>query len=269
MTASGERSGTQADSGVRVLVTSGFGVTVLDVAGDSVERYALVEDCTALDVTRVGSRVAVATPDDVLVGDGSEFEESGFGPAVAVGGDPLLAADPSGNLSRLGVEWESIGSLDTNVTAIDGDLVGTEDGVFRVVDGDVEHVGLSDVTDVAAGGIPHAATEDGLYKLGAGWMRVLEGSFTLVAAASESEETLRRAHAATAEELFQFDGEDWTRWHIPVDSPVAGIDYGESVYAVFEEGTMITVADGEWRTRSLGLRDVTGLLVMAGQEDRS
>lgn len=271
MTPAAEQFQDETRPAFRVYVGSGFGVTVLEVAGDQVGGYALAHDCTAVDVAHAGDDVvAVATPETVLVGDHEAFEPTGFGAAVAVGGDPLLAASPDGEIGRLTDEgWDPVGTVPATVHAIDGDLLATDDGVFRVTEGGIEYVGLEDARDVSTVGIPHAATETGLYKLGAGWMTELEGAFTLVEGDPQSATggVLKRAHAATAEQLFVYDGTEWGPWHIPVDAPVAGIGYGEAVYAVSEDGTFIAAADGEWRTRHLGLRDVTGLVVRPMEEN--
>lgn len=271
MTLADERVEDESRRAFRIFVTSGYGVTALDVAGDRVDGYALVHDCTGLDVAAAGDNVAVATSTDVLLGDEDGFEPTGFGPAVAVGGDPLVAAGPDGKIARLRSDWEPIGRVDSDVAAIDGDLLATADGVFRLVDDEIDHVGLENATDVATAGTPHAATTDGLYKLGAGWMPVQDGSFSLVAtdARTAAPGTLRRAHAATADRLFVFDGEEWQPWHIPVDAPIAGIDYGEMVYAVSVDGTFLAVEDDAWRTRALGLSDVTGLVVLEPGEENA
>lgn len=200
-------------------------------------------------------------------GDEDAFVGTGFGSAVAVGGEPLLAASPGGNISRfVDGEWDPVGTLSAEVNAIDGDLIATDDGVFRVTEGGIQHVGLERAADVSTAGIPHAATERGLFKLGAGWMAVEEGTFTLVEAddATADAGVLRRAHAATPDRLYVFDGESWGPWHIPVGAPIAGIGYDEAVFAVSEDGTLITALGGEWQTRHLGLSGVSGIVVRSG-----
>lgn len=252
-------------SAVRAFVASKHGITRIEVVDGEVRGYALVHECTARDLAATADgRIVVGTQTDVLFGDGQEFEGSGFGSAVAVGGDPVLAASPNGDIAgRIDGAWQPIGSLPASVTAIDGDLVATEDGVFRVTDGGIQHVGLDQAADVSTAGVPYAATASGLFKLGAGWMSALEGEFHLVTADPRTAEpgVVRRAHAATPEQLFVYDGDEWGPWHIPVDSPVVGIGYDQAVFALSEDGTLISARDGEWRTRSLGLSGITGLLV--------
>ncbi len=200
-------------------------------------------------------------------GAANGFVETGFGSAVAVGGDPLLAASPSGDIAELiDGEWHPVGTLSTSVNAIDGDLIATGEGVFRVTEGGIQHVGLERARDISTAGVPHAATQRGLFKLGAGWMAVAEGTFTLVEGDVTTADAgvLRRAHAATPDQLFVFDGDSWGPWHIPVDAPVTGIGYDDAVFAVSEDGTLITATGGEWQTRHLGLSGVSGLVVRSG-----
>ncbi|WP_455565425.1 HVO_0234 family beta-propeller protein, partial [Natronobacterium gregoryi] len=168
-------------------------------------------------------------------------------------------------LESKGKDEDRTGTIE-EVRAIDGDFVGTDDGVYRVHgDDDLEHAGLSDVRDVAAVGVPLAATDDGLYKLGNGWMELSEGRFDVVAADPRSNPgSLSRAHAVSSDgSVYEYaDGE----WHED-ETRSAGADrivavgYGEQVYAVTETGTVEVAGDGEWRGRSIGVRNVTGLAV--------
>lgn len=268
----------QADGGAavpgaafRAYVASKHGITLVEVEDDEVTGYQLLHECTATDVAETADgRVAVATPKAVLLGDTDGFEATGFGSAVAIGGDPLLAASAKGHVAEYGDgEWERIGTLPGDVNAIDGDLLATGEGVFRVTDGGIQHVGLTRANDVSTPGVPHAATEAGLYKLGAGWMDAADGAFTLVSADPGSAEPgiLGRAHAATREQLFVYDGDSWGPWHIPVGADIVGIGYADAVYALSEDGTLVTAKGEEWRTRSLGISGVTGLVVQAMEEN--
>lgn len=255
----------------RAFVASRLGITVVEVADGEVVGYALVHDGTVNDVAETpDGSIAIATPNGVRIGDEEEFENTGFASVVAVGGDPLLAADAKGRVAtRSDDGWDVIGSLPGEVNAIDGDLLATDEGVYQLSEDRLKHVGLEGAADVSAVGVPHAATQDGLYKLGAGWMHVAEGSFTLVCGDPTTAEPgiLRRAHAVTPEQLFVYDGEDWGPWHIPVAEPITGMGYADAVYAVSADGTLITAKGGEWRTRSLGISGVTGLVVQPMEEN--
>ncbi|ELZ03004.1 hypothetical protein C482_05086 [Natrialba chahannaoensis JCM 10990] len=258
----------------------------------------------------------------------SEFSltDTGFGPATAVGvtESTVLAAGPDGAVGFLEYErddgrndwrdsdWEelefersgseALANEPTTVRAIDGDLLATDAGVYRFRETDservLEHAGLTDVVDVSAAAVPLAATADGLYRLGNGWMKVVEGTFETVTADPQAAPgRLSRAHAvgqteagsnATGTEthepdLYAFGDGNWERVSVEkVSDPIVDVGYGprvtpaqeaatalESVYAVTESGTILVSATeaGEsttpdaWRQRSVGVTDVTGLVV--------
>ncbi len=270
---------------ITAYVASAMGVVRVRIAGDTVGEFGLCERCDARDVAASSDAIAVATAEDVrileleeestsdregdapVVADDESFVETGFGPAVAVGFDDgdVLAAGPDGRVAcrTAGAdEWTSLtADLESTVRAIDGDLVGTDDGVYRVSDDGLAHAGLSDVRDVSAAGVPLAATADGLYKLGNGWMQLLAGTFETVAADPRSERSeLVRAHAVAADGVYEFVADEW---HAIDGSSehIVGVGYGETTYAVTDAGTFLAWRDGEWRTRALGVRDVTGLAV--------
>ncbi len=277
----GDRSGA-----IDAYVASSVGVVRVQIAGGTVGEFGLCDRRHAHDIaaTRTGSdgAVAIATDDDVCIhaprsspetgaADDESFVETGFGAAVAVGydGETLLAAGPDGRVGRhAGDGWETLESdaIET-VTAIDGDLVGTDRGVYRVHGDSLDHAGLTAVRDVSAAGIPLAATADGLYKLGNGWMDCLEGSFDVVAAEPHTDRgTVDPAHAATGGTIYAHDPANG-EWDV-VDEwseSVAGIEYGERMYAVSEQGTFRAATDrdepGMWRSQPIGLTDVTGIAI--------
>lgn len=256
-------------------VGTGQGLAAVELSGDQIGRFGLAYRASVADVATADDRVYVATGDAVLAGEEvGEFTDLGFGGAVALSvADALLAADERGYVSRYrDGEWTTVGSAEA-VRAIDGDLVAASDGVYRVDDDGLDPVGLGDARDIAAGGLPLAATDDGLYRLGNGWQSERDGAFTVVAADG------RTAHAATADDLYVYgpvdgsrngDGErNWRTASLPVEEPVADVAYGECPYVVTTEGDFLVDADpetapdgaGGWRARSLGLADVTALAV--------
>ncbi|MDQ2050175.1 hypothetical protein RBH26_06720 [Natronolimnohabitans sp. A-GB9] len=271
-------------------VSSSIGVVRVRVADDTVGEFGLCDRCTARDIASTDGAVAVATDEDVRLIErtdptGNEgvtdatVSDAGFGPAVAVGADDtgLIAAGPDGEVARLpttsvsdatDAEWTPLETDDVaTVRAIDGDLVGTDAGVYRVHDGGLDHAGLTDVHDVSAAGVPLAGTEDGLYKLGNGWMEVLEGEFETVAADPQSEPgRLARANAVSGETIYAYDPDDesWMAYDHSTD-PIVGVGYGRTVYAVTERGTFLSATPeddtGSWRSRTLGVGDVTGLAI--------
>lgn len=250
-----------------VFVATSLGVALVSVSNDRIGQFNLAHRCAARDIAADGDRLLVATDGDVLVAgepDGGTYEPTGFGPAVAVGSvdGSAVAAGPEGDVARrVDGEWVPLGTV-PDVRAIDGSLLAAADGVYRLGDG-IEHVGLDDAVDVSATGSPLAATADGCYRLGPGWTRDLDGSFTLVCSDGE------RAHAATAGTLYERVDDEWAERSIPVDESLAGVGYTHEggLVAVTVEGRClvdpVAAKDGAvgWRSRSLGLPDVTALAV--------
>ncbi|WP_255193739.1 HVO_0234 family beta-propeller protein [Natronobeatus ordinarius] len=270
----------ERDGATAVYVASATGLCRVRVSDDAVGAFGLVERCASRDVAARAGELAVATDEDVLVTErpaapnGVEtdvaLEETGFGPAVAVGydDDVLVAAAPDGRVARWEAdEWvflERRSSAD--VRAIDGDLVATADGVVRHWGGSLEPAGLSAVRDVSVAGVPLAATDDGLYKLGNGWMRERSGPFDVVAADPRSSPgELERAHAAAGNTLYEHDDGEWLECE-RADAAIVGVGYGETIYAVTEDGTFLAVGDAGWRSHSLGVVDASGLSVSRARE---
>lgn len=257
---------------VDAYVAADLGVAVARVSQDKIGEFSLVERCTARDVAATERGVAAATTEDVLLTNGDGFEETGFGPAVAVtdyAGD-VLAASEDGRLGRYTGEWTEVGSVDGEVRALDADLVAASDGVHRVTDDGLSAVGLDDVRDVAAAGVPLAATSDGLYRLGAGWMHAADGAFEVAVSdpVTASASGLGRAHAATADDLYEHaageDADAWQARDLPVGDSVADVAYATDGVIVLTEGGALAVDVGDgFRHRSLGLRDAAALAVVA------
>jgi hypothetical protein len=282
-----------------VFAATGRGVAVVETSGESVGRFHLARECTARDVAGADGRVAVATAEDVLVAavddDGVDgWVETGFGPAVAVGFDAgdLLAASPDGELGRVvdvaedPCDWFAVADVDGAVRAIDGPLVGASDGVYRFSPDGISDVGLDGVRDVSAAGVPLAATDDGLFRLGNGWLRELDGRVDVVAGtdrpAADADppgegETLARGYAAGGDQLYQYRGDDdpetpaddevvdpavaarnWRERSTPV-GPVVALAHGERTYAMTADGTVLLDCGDEWARRVLGLPDPAGM----------
>lgn len=267
-----------------VFVATSAGVVAVSVSDDLVGGFGIAHRCRARDVAVGGGTLAVATDEDVFRadltalgsgGDGAgganalDFEAAEFGPAAAVGFDDgrLLAGDDDGRVARLGEgddAWTDIGDVGA-VRAVDGPLVAAADGVHRVEERGLTHVGLDDARDVV-GSEPLAATGTGLYKLGNGWMDVLNGEFE-VASARDG-----RAHAVSDGDLYARgggddgtggDGDEWAPEPLPVAEEVAAVTHGSTAtYAVTDAGTfLVRLPDGEWRHQILGLRGVAAAAV--------
>ena len=235
-----------------LFVASDIGLTRVAVAGERVGEIELRDRRPAHDLAYDGE-LAVATDEDVLIGD--SLAETGFGPATAVGfRDGLVAAAPDGQVARrIDDEWHDVGTVET-VHAIDGDLLATDGGVYRLTDDGLSHAGLDAVRDVAVGGVPRAATATGLYRLGNGWMDDLDGDFRMVSADGE------RAHAATASEFYAHDGGEWRP--IEIERSVAAVAYAELVYAVAADGTLLIGTDDGWRDHPLGIGEPHALVAV-------
>ncbi|QLD90547.1 hypothetical protein HWV07_16490 [Natronomonas salina] len=237
-------------------VATGVGVARVEVSDDIVGEFALEHRGAATDLAAADGRLAVATPEDVLVSDGESFAETGFGPADAVGFHDGFVAAGDGTVARLSDgEWTTLGQVE-DVRSIDGDMVAAASGVHRL---DGTHVGLDGANDVSTVADPLAATDGGLYYLANGWMAAADGAFEVVAGRADG-----RAHAATAESLYEraAEGEAWTPVDLPAGGPVADVAYGDATYAVTRDGTFLADAGDGWRHRSLGLPDVSAVAVV-------
>ncbi|QZP36707.1 HVO_0234 family beta-propeller protein [Halobaculum magnesiiphilum] len=273
---------TKRDDVVRALAASSMGVVGVSLSGDLVGEFGFEHRCDARDVAARGDAVAVATAEDVLVGD---FEPTGHGPAVAVSvaGDGVLAAAPDGTVSLLGGDaadgdndehdsaWTAVGAVD-DPRRLDGRLVAAGDGVHRLTDGELEYAGLDDARDVSDRGVPLAVTGDALYTLGNGWMRDLDaggdggdpgtltegGAFRCVVADADGE----RAVAATDAAVFERPDATATEWVRHDESGVVDAAFaGRHLVAVTDGGEARVYADGGWRGRTLGLPDVRAVAV--------
>jgi hypothetical protein len=270
-----------------VFVATDVGVARVECSGDLVGGFGLVQRCSANDIAASGDRLAVATDEDVLVWNGNEnvFEQTGFGPASAVGyHDTLIGAGEGLVAQYIDSSWNTLGDLD-DVRAIDGDLLAATSGVFRSGSNGIFSVGLDDARDVSTATIPLVATAHGLYQLANGWVDVLGGDVSLVASDG------RHTHAVADEALYvrgsesdmgenDVDENEWKQVEIPVEERIAGIAYGTSgaIYASTVDSTFLvgssensgnregdengeTDENNGWYTRSLGLPDVCGLAV--------
>ncbi|HET7323679.1 MAG TPA: hypothetical protein VFJ06_05050 [Halococcus sp.] len=237
-----------------LFVASDIGLVRVTVAGERVGNIELTDRRAAHDLAVSETHLAVATDEDVLLLTEETTAETGFGPATAVGfTDTLIAAAPDGTVAhRTENGWTELGQVES-VRAIDNDLLGTEGGIYRFADGKFHYSGLDDVRDVATAGTPRAATATGLYRLGNGWMDELDGEFELVTADTD------RAHAATADEFYAYDGE-WTLE--PMEKSVVGVAYTGAVYAVTADGTLLIETDDGWREHPLGVGNAQALVAL-------
>jgi len=240
-----------------VLVATAMGVASVSVSADQIGRFGLAHRCTARDVAARPGEGAVAAEDGVVVTRGEdEFENAGFADAVAVGyGTSLFAADASGTLAEHDDgEWVERGTLG-DVRAVDGDLVAAADGVHRITSESVSNAGLDDARDVAAAG-PYAATADGVFRLGNGWLDEISGAASAVVADGD------RAHAIVDDCLYERSADGWQERLTDTDAALVDVAHGDdAVYAITADATLFVDAGDGWRSRSLGLREVAGIAV--------
>jgi hypothetical protein len=244
-----------------VIVAAGIGIVSVSVSAGRIGRFGVTHRCTPRDVAAGDGILAVATDEAVLRREGEEFVTTGFGSAVAVGvrDGTVLAAGENGRIARLehgGGAWTDVGTVNADVRSINGPLLATDAGVYRLgtekEDTTIEPAGLDAVNDVAARG-PYAATEEGLYALGNGWMQVIEGQVGAVAAAS------RERACAAGEGVYEREGGTWRAVDLPTTDHVVDVAMGERAYAVTGSGTLL--AGHDWRARALGVHEVIGVAV--------
>lgn len=264
----GERGGDTA-----VYLATQTGVVRVAVAADRIGTFGLERRCVARDLAVVDGRLAVATDEDVLLGE----EETGFGPAHAIGGsDAPIAAGPADDGESRVARYENDGWTDLGTTsevrAIDGDLIATAEGVYRAGT-TLQHVGLEDVSDVSTPGVPLAATSDALYRLGNGWMVELEGAFELVAADRRSSPgALDRACAVGDDRPFVLgggddanggDGDEGENGWRPIDRPgtPAALAVADALYLATEDGRLFVDAGDGWRSQALGIGGVQAMVI--------
>ncbi len=247
-----------------LLVAAEAGLVTVAISGGRVGGFGVARECDPADLA-VGADgpLVVATDADVLVSGSAAVDDldgTGFGAATAVAvheGCPM-AAGPDDRLAALESDgWDELGELPGPAAAMAGGLVATPAGVIRVVDGELRPAGLEEVADVAlAAGMPLAATADGLYELGNGWLDVLEGRFELVAGAPDG-----RAVAAGEPGAFERVDGGWRPLDLPVDDPIAAAALGERTALLTGEGVLLLEADEVWGRHPLGL---AGVVAAAG-----
>jgi hypothetical protein len=277
-----------------VYVATETGLVRVAVSGDKVGTFELLGDRGVVRDVAVCTRpgrspvIAAATEHGLYTGpvgdEPTRVDVDGDVP-VAVGDTDgaLSIADADGTLSRVTVDDDGtptgthrVGRLD-DVTAIAGPFVAGRNGVHRVDDatgGTAERgaalvsVGLDDARDVAATGMPLAATATGLYWLGNGWMPAIEGDATAVAADGGGAALAVVDGHLLAHETGETDwsAAAWAGTALPVDErPVALAAHPGLAVVVTEAGTLCVEAGDGWRHQALGVPGVSGVAVAPGR----
>ncbi|QKY20399.1 hypothetical protein B4589_008405 [Halolamina sp. CBA1230] len=262
-----------------VFVAAEQGLVVAQLSDDAVGEFGLARRGTARDVA-VGpdGTLAVAADESLLVApdaDPDRLHETAFGLATAVSvvdGPELsvVAVDESGRIARLQIpdegfdpesspeaaDWTDLGVVD-DARTLDGRLVAAADGVHRITAAGVDHAGLDDARDVAARGAPLAATGEGLYELGNGWMLAREAAHETVATDGE------RAHAVAADGTVlgrSTGGGEWAELELPTGDRIVDFAYTDAaVVAATESGSLLANAGEGWRSRAVGVTGVRSI----------
>jgi hypothetical protein len=257
-------------AGTELFVACGVGLLRVSVSDALIGEFGLVHRGDVRDVAASEGVLVVATDEDVRFGVAGEagaagegdvtFDATGFGPSVAVSARGGPVASDGERVARFDEGWTTTAELE-GVRALDGGLVAAASGVHRV---DGTALGLPGARDVDSADTPLAATDDGLYYLGNGWIRAVEkdaGPFHAVA----SDDAGERAHAA-GERVWERDGDgldaDWSP--VDVSGAVVDIAHAGTTYAVTRDGTLwaFDPAESAWRERTLGVPDVRALAVV-------
>lgn len=257
----GDRSGSTA-----VFLATELGLVAVEVSGEQIGEFSLRYRDTVADVAVADDVVAIATDSGVhtatINDDDRSFTRIAHADAVAIAADldGFLVAGPDGSVCRVGFD----GGIDTighteGVRAIDPPLVAAADGVYRIEDASLTGVGLSDVRDVVGRGVPFAATASGLYTLGNGWMKDVDGSFELVA--GDGHES---GHAVGADGLFAYSGHAWEPIDSPVAEPIVALAHGAGLLvAVTSAGRLCVDAGDGWRHQLLGVTEARSIAIAA------
>lgn len=247
------------DGGALAYVTGDLGILRVDLGPDRIGEFSLVERCQAKAVAVDDSLAAVGTDETVLIDTGDGFTSTDFGPAVAVGVEDgtVFAAGPDGTVARRegADDWQPVGTV-SDPRQFDGRSLAASDGVYRV-GSELERVYEGGARDVTSEG-SLVATDDGLFAHEDGdWHREHDGPVSAVAG----------NYAIGSGGLLERTGDGWAPLATPAGAdPVALVD-GACLYAVTDDGQFLVSVPGEratdgqggWRSRTLGVRGVTGL----------
>ena len=271
-----------------LFVASDTGLLGVTVSADKIGEFGLAIRGETTAVAAGGAGILAGTPNGVQYSppDGAStaqsraFEAMGsdvddrivdltWGPDGPVAVTATRVWTPTGWPTDTGaavdpdVAWEIVGGDEPNeIRAVSGSLVAASDGVYRLVDGGLDHVGLTAVRDIAAHGTPLAATDEGLFSLANGWQQVASGAFRRVGSDGHG-----HAHAIGDSVLHRSAStDDWVDDELPVDSPVVDVGYGGGVVAaITENGTLCLAAGDGWRQQLLGVRGIAGIAVAPGE----
>ena len=272
-----------------IFVSTDNGVAAVTVSADQIGAFGLTNRESATAVAATTDRLMLGTDQGLLAADIDAADRSAdvADPAFnAIGGETItevaaidltpegiIVADTDGGVSRGDhakpvtepPAWERLGTTD-GVRAIDAGLVAAADGVYRIDDGGLTTIGLTDVRAVTGVGQPLAATADGLFRLANGWQPIADGAFRAVAADGHG-----HAHAVGEAGLLVRSADDgaWTTTAPPVEAPIVDLAADRGIVAaVTDGGTLCVTAGNGWRQQRLGLPGARGVAI-GGDADGS
>ena len=236
------------------------GVLALSVAGVHLGRFSMAISGTVQALCAAPGGVVAAVDDRVEVIRDAELPSAMPATTDGVG---VLGADATAVWTAtddLAIRYPRTAGgaperyrTDAPVTAIAPPFIGTTAGLLRYTADGLQSVGLEHVTALTSA--PLVGTTAGLYTLGNGWLRQLDGPVR--AAASHPSHSV----VATDTGLFT-DDSGWAPVEAPPASPVALAVCADAVYAISADGVAMAHLPGEpWTQTHLGVGGITGMVI--------
>lgn len=247
-------------------VASEMGVVRIDLAGDRIGSYSLLERCHSNAIGTAGEIVVVGTDEDVLVdvGDTGACQRLQFGPATGVGvhGDSIFAVGPEGTVGRL----DEVSSWFRSQTE-DGlghetgvqERAGIQDGAGLQEDGEISRDEPADGWDIL-GTVSgpnriagcYLAADSGVVRLGDSLEAL--GLSTVSDVAVDTGTDGSTVLAGTKDGLYRAD-EGTTDWTALDTEPVQRVVADGTCLTITTSGALRERAGDEWRTLALPAED--------------
>jgi hypothetical protein len=236
------------------------GLIALSVAGVHLGRFSMAIRGSVHALCAAPAGVIVAVGERVEAIAGAELPSTmpaTPGPIDVLGADAAAVWTATDDLA---IRYPSSGRgepdryrTDARVTAIAPPFIGTTAGLLRYTPTGLQSVGLEHVTALTSA--PLVGTTAGLYSLGNGWMRQLDGH--ILAAASHP------SHGAAATDTGIYaGGSGWAALDAPPAPSVELAVSADVVYAISADGVAMAHLPGEpWTQTHLGVGGITGVVI--------